>query len=89
LWFEEHEGELQHFPWPAESPHLNIIELLWSALETRVRNRFPPSTSLKQLDYVLEEEWYKIPLETVQILHESIPRRNAALFKAKVSPIPY
>jgi hypothetical protein len=24
-WFEEHEGELQHLPWPAQSPDLNII----------------------------------------------------------------
>jgi hypothetical protein len=34
-WFEEHEGELQHLPWPAQS-HLNITEPLWSVLETRV-----------------------------------------------------
>jgi hypothetical protein len=27
-WFEEHEGELQHLPWPAQSSHLNIIEPL-------------------------------------------------------------
>jgi hypothetical protein len=25
-WFEEHEGELQHLPWPAQSPDLNITE---------------------------------------------------------------
>jgi hypothetical protein len=24
-WFEEDEGELQHLPWPAQSPDLNII----------------------------------------------------------------
>jgi hypothetical protein len=29
-WFEEHEGELQHLPWPSQSP-------LRSVLETRVR----------------------------------------------------
>jgi hypothetical protein len=29
-WFEEHEGELQHLPWPAVSPDLNIIEPLVS-----------------------------------------------------------
>jgi hypothetical protein len=51
--FEEHESELQHLPWPAQSPILNIIETLWSDLETRVRNRFPPRTSLKQLEDVL------------------------------------
>jgi hypothetical protein len=28
-WFEEHEGELQHLPWPAQSPYLNIIETIW------------------------------------------------------------
>jgi hypothetical protein len=27
-WFEEHKGELQHLPWPEQSPDLNIIEPL-------------------------------------------------------------
>jgi hypothetical protein len=72
---EKHEGELQHLPWSAYSPDLNIIEPLCSVLETRVRNRFPPPTTLKQLD-VLQKEWYKIPLETVQNLYESIPRQK-------------
>jgi hypothetical protein len=64
-WIEEQEGELQHL-WLAKSPHLNITEPLWSALETTVRNRFPPPTSLKQHEDVLQEEWYKILLEIVQ-----------------------
>jgi hypothetical protein len=37
-WFEEHEDELQHFPWPAQLPDLKFIEPLYSVLETRVRN---------------------------------------------------
>ena len=41
-WFEEHEDALQHLPWPAQSPDLNIIQPLWSVLESRVRSRFPP-----------------------------------------------
>jgi hypothetical protein len=45
--FEKHEGELQYLPWPTKSSDLNITEPLWPVLETRVRNRFPPSTSLK------------------------------------------
>jgi hypothetical protein len=28
-WFEEHESELEHLPWPAQLPGLNIIEPLW------------------------------------------------------------
>jgi hypothetical protein len=38
-WFEENERELQHLPWPAQSPDWNFIEPLWSVLETRVRNK--------------------------------------------------
>jgi hypothetical protein len=67
-WFEEHEGELQQRPWPAQSSDLNITEPLWSVLETRSRNRFPSPTSPKQLEDDLQEKWYKILLETVQNL---------------------
>jgi hypothetical protein len=67
-WFDDHEGELQHLPWPTQSADLNITEPLWSLLETRLRNMFPPPTSLKQLEDVLQGEWYNIPLETVQNL---------------------
>ena len=65
-------------------PNLNIIELLWSVLESRVRSRFPPS-SLKQP----EEEWYTILLETVQNLRESISRRIQAVLQANGGPTPY
>jgi hypothetical protein len=58
LWFEERKGELQHLPWPTQSPDLNITEPHWSVLEIRVRTRFPPSTSLRHLEDVLQEEWY-------------------------------
>ena len=55
-WFEEHEDALQYLPWQAQLPDLNIIEPLWSVLESRIRSRFLPPTPLKQLD-VLHEEW--------------------------------
>jgi hypothetical protein len=62
---------------------LNIVEPLWLALETRARNRFPPPTSLKQLEDVLQEEQYKILLEIVQNLYESISRRIVIVLKAE------
>jgi hypothetical protein len=88
-WFEEHETELQHLSWPKESPHLNMMEPLRSVLETRLRNRFPPPTALNQLEDVLQEEMYKIPLETVQNLFESILRWISAVLKAGCGPAPY
>jgi transposase len=84
-WFEEHEGK-HHLPWPAQSSDLNIVESLWSVLKTRTRNRFPRTISVKQLEDVHQEEWYKIPLETFQNLYEFIPRWIAAIMKAKGGP---
>jgi hypothetical protein len=54
-----------------------------------VRGRFPSSTSLKQLENVFQEKWYKISLETVQNLDESISRRTVAVLKAKGGPTLY
>jgi hypothetical protein len=68
-WLEEHEGELQHLLWPAQSPNLNIAEPLWSVLVTRVRTKSPPPAYLQQFENVLQEEWHKIPQETAQNLY--------------------
>jgi len=63
------EMHFKYLPCPAQLPDLNIVELLWSVVESMVRSRFP-SPSLKQLRDVLHEEWYSAPLETLQNLHE-------------------
>jgi hypothetical protein len=47
-----------------------------------VRNIFPPPTSVKRPEDVLEEECYTIPLDTVDNLNESISR-TAAVFRTK------
>lgn len=88
-WFQEHEDEVQHLPWPAQSPDLNIIEPLWSVLEARVRTRYPPPTSLPELQQLLHDEWSNIPLDTIQCLYESIPNRIQAVLTAKGSPTRY
>jgi hypothetical protein len=54
-----------------------------------VRNRFPPPKSLKPLEDAFEEEWYELPLETVQNLYESIPKRSRAVLKKKCGPTRY
>jgi hypothetical protein len=73
-WLEEHEGELQHLP--------------WTVSEIKVRYRFPLPTSLKQLEDVFQEEWYRISLETLQNLYEPLSR-TAAVLKANGGPTPY
>ncbi|GFV56050.1 DDE_3 domain-containing protein [Trichonephila clavipes] len=82
-WFEEHEDEVKHLPWSAQSPDLNIIEPLWSILERSIRNRYPLSVSLPELLQYLQEEWYNIPLNTIQHWYEWIPRRIQDILYAK------
>ncbi|XP_073446393.1 uncharacterized protein [Dendrobates tinctorius] len=80
---EEDSNEVEHLIWPTRAPDLNIIEHLWSILEIQVRRRFPPPSSLKELEGVLTEEWAIIPLEAIHTLYESIPRRIEAVIAAK------
>jgi hypothetical protein len=42
----------------------------------------------KQFEDILQEEWYKIPLDDVQNLYEPNPRKIAGVFKAKVGLTP-
>jgi hypothetical protein len=58
-------------------------------LETGLWNRFPPPTSLKQLEDILQEEWYEFPLVAVENLYESISKNISAVLKAKGGPTPY
>jgi hypothetical protein len=62
---------------------------MWSVLESRVRSRFPSPSFLKQLEDVLHEDGYSIPLETIQNLGESIATRIQAVLQENGGPTPY
>lgn len=72
---------------PAQSPDLNPIENLWSFLESKIRNH--PITNKEELKKALQEEWAKIPLDYVQGLVESMPRRLEAVKRNKGYPTKY
>ena len=89
LGLKEHEDVLQDLPWPAQSPDLHITVPLRSVLESRVRSRLPPPPSLKQLQGVIHEQQYNIPLATIHNSYESIPRRIQAILQTNDGPTPY
>jgi hypothetical protein len=69
--------------WPAQSPDLSPIEHLWNYLKRRLDEYEIPPSSQNELWQRCEEEWEKIPKEVCQNLIESMPKRVAAVLKAK------
>jgi hypothetical protein len=80
-WFEDH--GFQVLPWPAQSPDLNPIEHLWSHLKRRLAEYEIPPSGIMELWECVQVEWNKIEPKVCQDLIESMPRRVAAVIKAK------
>jgi hypothetical protein len=70
-------------PHPASSPDLNPIEHLWRILKTRVWEIPGSHNSLNNLIKAAREAWDAIPIEEVQNLIDSMPRRVQAVIDNK------
>lgn len=79
-WFVDNKVGL--LDWPAQSPDLNPIENLWAIVDRQVRNREDLPRNIKDLYQVLKTEWDQIPVETLQNLVKSMPRRIQACIAA-------
>ncbi|CAH1760180.1 1387_t:CDS:2 [Entrophospora sp. SA101] len=66
-----------------QSPDLNPIENLWNYLDHQVCKRKPLPKSKQELINVIQEEWGKISIETLDCLILSLPDRAKAVIKAK------
>ena len=80
-WFQDH--DLNVLLWPAQSPDLNPIEHLWDHVKRKLAEQEVAPRGILELWERVEEEWGKIDAEVCQNLIESMPRRVAALLKAK------
>ena len=73
--------------WPAQSPDLNPIENLWEIVDRKIRVR--NYTNKRDLIDAIKTEWQKIPMETINSLIDSMPRRCEAVLKNKGYPTKY
>ena len=67
--------------WPSRSPYATPIEHLWLWLKVRV-NRLHPRTTA-DLWAAVQTAWASIPVDLVQTLVDSLPRRVEAIRRAK------
>ena len=80
-WFKDHDYNV--LLWPAQSPDLNPIEHLWDHVKRKLAEHEVAPRGILELWERVEEEWNKIDAEVCQNLIESMPRRVAAVLKAK------
>jgi transposase len=81
IWFKDHGFKV--LPWPAQSPDLNPIEHLWDHLKRKLGEYERAPAGILELWERVQVEWDKIEPEVCQNLIESMPRRVAAVVKAK------
>lgn len=75
--------------WPARSPDCNPIEHVWSHLKKRLLDRNEDFLNLEQLANAVVEEWQDIPQLLINNLIDSMPRRVAAVMRARGGPTRY
>ena len=86
-WFQDNNFKV--LLWPAQSPDLNPIEHLWDHLKRKLAGYEVAPKGMLELWERVEVEWNKIDAEVCQNLVESMPRRVAAVLKAKGGPTKY
>lgn len=75
--------------WPPYSPDLNVIEHVWGYIKHKLNEYEQPPESLDELWDRVQEAWASIPLEFLQGLYESMPRRMEEVVKNKGGHIEY
>jgi len=82
--FDTHENEVEHLPWTAQSPDLNIYEPLWSILkEQKSENVILHQHHMVTWPLFWKRNGFKIPLATVQDLYLSFQRWTNAVLAIK------
>lgn len=80
-WLLDH--KIRVLPWPSSSPDMNPIEHVWDYLDRAVRSRPVLPRNQDELWDALQEEWYKIPMDFIAKLYDSMTDPIDALIKAK------
>ena len=78
-----HEQDIIRMYWAPYRPDMNSIEHIWDGIGRGLEKLDPQSVNLRQLGVVVQNVWQQIPLERVQTLVSSMPRRVRALVDSR------
>ncbi len=84
-WFNDHGVTV--LDWPANSPDLNSIEIIWGIVKRKMRNTRPNNAD--ELKATVKETWASKPPQQCHKLITSMPCRIEAVIKAKGAPTKY
>ncbi|GFW80424.1 transposable element Tcb1 transposase [Trichonephila clavipes] len=75
----------QTLPWPASSPDISPMELVWDMKGRRLRL----TGNVDDLSLQLWQISKEIPQETISVLYHSMSRRGAACIQSRGGSTPY
>ena len=84
-----HEQDIIRMDWAPYRPDMNSIKHIWEEIGRGLEELNPRSVNLRQLGVVVQNLWQQIPLERVQTLVSSMPRRVRALVDHRGSSTRY
>ena len=84
-----HEQDIIRMDWAPYRPDMNSIEHIWDEIGRGLEELDPQSVNLRQLGGVVQNLRQHIPLERVQTLVSSMPRRVRALVDPRWSSTQY
>lgn len=74
---------IQVLPLPPRSPDLNPVEHAWDMLQRVLEQQSPAPNMLHDLGRLLPELWQMLPVENLNNLVQSMPRRVEAVIQAR------
>lgn len=77
------EVDIRVLEWPARSPDMNPIEHVWDHIGWKLQTRQVPTRTLEELEAAVNEEWNQVGQDYIRGLFESLPRRMAAVIRAR------
>ena len=77
------QGNITKMEQPPRSPDCNPIEHLWDELGRAISSMDNPPQNLDELRQALLDKWAQIPVQRLQRLVASMPRRLAAIIAAR------